>query len=171
MRTDLLPNCFMYDVNCDVRLQMNKLLAIGELVKRRHVLLHPVRSVSFISALMRDPRVELPRKVIFSLLVSTMLVLLLFPDVLEEGILTSIFPVLGTILGIPLGAGLDWAAFAMLSVYLLRLFPADIVNEHYLLHIFNKSIGVASPGKPALDISRDKPLIDAETGLVIQQQP
>ncbi len=148
---------------------MNKLLAIGEMVKRRHVLLHPVRSINFVGGLMRDPRIELPRKVVFTLLVSTMLVLLLFPDILEEGILTSIFPVLGTLLGIPLGAGLDWAAFAMLSVYLLRLFPADIVNEHYLVHVLNKSISVSSPGKPVLDNTRDKPLIDAETGLVIQQ--
>jgi hypothetical protein len=40
-------------------------------------------------------------------------------------------PLVGTVLGIPLDAGFDWIALSLVSINLLRIFPADIVSEHY----------------------------------------
>ena len=116
---------------------MMKLATLGAIVKRRQVFLHPVRSVNFLRALMVDRRIPLPKKALFVAMSCTMLALLLFPDVISETILSMILPVLGSILGIPVDIGLDWAAFAILSVNLLRVFPADIVNEHYTAQVLN----------------------------------
>lgn len=117
---------------------MMKLSTIGAVVKRRQILFHPVRSLRFVRALMLDRRISLARKAVFVLLVSTMLLLLLFPDIIEESILSTVMPVLGTILGIPLDVGFNWAAFAVVSVYLLRLFPADVVHEIYSAQILRQ---------------------------------
>jgi len=35
------------------------------------------------------------------------------------------------LLGVPLDAGFDWVAFALVVVTLLRFFPAEILAEHY----------------------------------------
>lgn len=110
---------------------MFKLAKLAALVSRRHVFFHPIRTGKFLNAIMRDDRIHTSRKVLFSLLVSALLVILVFPDALEETVISMILPVIGTIIGIPLSLGIDWGTFAVLSVYLLRVFPAEIVNEHY----------------------------------------
>ena len=46
-------------------------------------------------------------------------------------------PLVGTVLGVPIDAGFDWVAFALVSISLLRFFPAPLVAEHYD-RIFNK---------------------------------
>jgi hypothetical protein len=62
---------------------------------------------------------------------------LFFPDLFSETFLTFVLPAIGTVLGIPLDAGFDWIAFAMVSISLLRYFPSEIVSEHYR-NIFNR---------------------------------
>jgi hypothetical protein len=64
----------------------------------------------------------------------TLLVALLFPEALGDLIAFIGLPGLGGIadlLGIPTEAGFDWIAFAVAAYNLLRLFPTDIVGEHY----------------------------------------
>jgi hypothetical protein len=84
-----------------------------------------------ITALLGDSRVALWRKIGFFLLIAFLIVILAFPDIIDEIGLSVILPLIGTILGIPLDAGFDWLVFALLVVSFLRIFPAHIVAEHY----------------------------------------
>jgi len=66
-----------------------------------------------------------------------MLVLLLFPDAFGEVVLSTILPLVGTVLGIPIDVGFDWGVFAIVVVSLLKVFPPELVSEHYQ-RIFHK---------------------------------
>lgn len=99
--------------------------------KRRDIFFHFIKTGRLVGALFTDRRVSLVRKASFFALILAFLGILFFPDALDEIGLSVALPVLGTILGVPLDAGFDWIAFALVSVSLLRVFPAEIVSEHY----------------------------------------
>ena len=86
---------------------------------------------------MGDRRVPVVRKVLFVGSIAALAVFLFFPDFFSETFLSVVLPIVGTVLGIPIDAGFDWIAFAMVSVSLLRYFPSEIVSEHYS-NIFNR---------------------------------
>ena len=86
---------------------------------------------------MTDRRIALWRKALFFGSIGGLLVILLFPDAINEVVLSTILPLAGTVLGIPLDAGFDWVAFSMVVVTLLRFFPAELVAEHYH-RLFNR---------------------------------
>ena len=100
--------------------------------RRIDVFLHGFKTFRLIGALMADGRVALWRKAFFFGSIACLLVILLFPDVINEFVLTTILPLVGTALGVPLDAGIDWLGFALVVVSLLRFFPADLVAEHYM---------------------------------------
>jgi hypothetical protein len=99
--------------------------------RRRDILFHLPRTFRLVGALVKDGRVSAVRKVGFFLCLALLVAILAFPDTLDELGLSIVLPLIGTILGIPLDAGFDWLAFALVSVSLLRLFPSEIVNEHF----------------------------------------
>jgi hypothetical protein len=99
--------------------------------KRFDVFFHLIRTGKLIGSLLGDRRISIVRKVSFLLSVGALLVVLLFPDVLGEVVWSTILPFIGTVLGVPIDAGFDWAAFAIVVVSLLRFFPAEVVSEHY----------------------------------------
>jgi hypothetical protein len=99
--------------------------------RRRDIFFHAIKTSRLIGALTKDRRVSIARKVIFFVLVLLLLAVLLFPDAIDELGLSIVLPVLGTVLGLPIDAGFDWLAFALAVVSLFRLFPAEIVSEHY----------------------------------------
>ena len=99
--------------------------------KRRDIFFHFIKTGKLIGALSADRRVSLVRKVFFYGIILVLLAILIFPDALDEIGLSVILPFIGSVLGIPIDAGFDWIAFALLSVSLLRVFPAEIVSEHY----------------------------------------
>jgi hypothetical protein len=99
--------------------------------KRLDVFFHSFKTVRLIGALFKDRRISVVRKTFFVVSIVVLLALLAFPDALGELGLSVVLPVVGTILGIPIDAGFDWAVFALLLVNLLRIFPADMVTEHY----------------------------------------
>ncbi|MEO7020818.1 MAG: hypothetical protein ABI234_11760 [Ktedonobacteraceae bacterium] len=101
------------------------------LPKRRKIFFHFIKTGKLIGALNRDRRIAIWRKIAFWVAIIALLALLFFPDFFEEAVLSVILPFVGTILGIPLDAGFDWTAFALVSVNLLRIFPNDLVGEHY----------------------------------------
>lgn len=103
--------------------------------KRLDFFFHAVKTFKLIGALLADGRVPFLRKVLFIGSIAGLLVVLFFPDLLGETIMSTILPFVGTVLGVPIDAGFDWIAFALLMVSLLRFFPAEMVSEHYL-HIF-----------------------------------
>lgn len=100
--------------------------------RRIDVFLHGFKTFKLIGALMTDGRVALWRKVFFFGSIAGLLVILLFPDAINEFVLTAILPLVGTVAGVPIDAGMDWVGFALVVVSLLRFFPADLVAEHYL---------------------------------------
>lgn len=105
--------------------------------KRFDVLFHAVKTFKLIGALMVDGRVPVVRKVLFLGSIAALVVVLFFPDLVSEAFLSTVLPIVGTVLGVPLDAGFDWVAFALVIVSLLRYFPSDIVSEHYM-SIFDK---------------------------------
>ena len=107
--------------------------------KRLDIFFHLTKTFKLIGALISDRRIPLWRKALFFGSISGLLLILLFPDALGEVVMSTILPLAGTILGIPIDAGFDWVAFALAIVTLLRFFPADLVAEHYR-QVFQKRI-------------------------------
>jgi hypothetical protein len=99
--------------------------------RRRDIFLHFVKTGKLIGALFTDPRVPVMRKVLFIVAIAVLLAVLLFPDTVGELGLSAVLPLVGTVLGVPIDAGFDWTAFALLAVNLLHVFPAYLVGEHY----------------------------------------
>jgi hypothetical protein len=99
--------------------------------RRRDVFFHFIKTGKLVGALSRDRRIAIWRKIIFFSAIIALLVVLLFPDFIDEAVLSVVLPIVGTFLGIPLDAGFDWMAFALFSVSLLHIFPAEVVTEHY----------------------------------------
>jgi hypothetical protein len=99
--------------------------------KRLDMLFHAGKSLKLVGSLMTDPRIAFWRKGLFFGAIALLLALLFFPDVFGEFVMSSILPLVGTVLGVPLDAGFDWLSFALVVVSLLRLFPPELVSEHY----------------------------------------
>ena len=104
--------------------------------RRFEVFFHLIKTGKLIGLLLIDRRVPVIRKLLFVLSVALFLIILFFPDVIGEAILIAVLPPVGTVLGVPLDAGFDWVAFALIVVSLLRFFPPEMVSEHYR-NIFN----------------------------------
>ncbi len=100
--------------------------------KRRDVFFHIGKTLQLIGALVTDRRIPVWRKALFAGSIAGILAILLFPDAFNEVVLSTIMPLVGTVLGVPLDAGFDWVAFTFVIVSLLRFFPAELVSEHYL---------------------------------------
>ena len=99
--------------------------------KRLDIFFHLKKTFRLIGSLLADPRIPLWRKALFFTSIGGLLVILLFPDILGEFVMSTVLPLAGTVIGIPIDAGFDWVAFALAIVTLLRFFPADLVAEHY----------------------------------------
>lgn len=99
--------------------------------KRRDIFFHAIKTSQLVGALSKDRRVPIIRKVCFFGIILALVLILLFPDAIDETILSVALPFVGTILGVPLDVGFDWIALALVSVSLLRIFPTDVVSEHY----------------------------------------
>lgn len=81
--------------------------------------------------LLIDVRVSVMRKILFLFPVIALALLLIFPDALNEAFLSTVLPIVGTVLGVPIDAGFDWIAFGLVALNLLHVFPDEIVAEHY----------------------------------------
>jgi hypothetical protein len=98
---------------------------------RIEIFFHIFKTGRLVKALLFDRRVSLWRKVFFFSAIGALLFLLLFPDLLNETVMSIVLPLAGTVLGVPLDAGFDWLAFAIAVVTLFRFFPPELVAEHY----------------------------------------
>ncbi len=103
---------------------------------RMEIFWHIAKTGRLIKALLLDRRVSLWRKAFFFGSIGGLLFLLLFPDLINETVMSTVLPLAGSVIGVPLDAGFDWLAFAIAVVTLLRFFPAELVAEHYR-RIFN----------------------------------
>lgn len=94
------------------------------------LLLHIHKTYSLIRAVLADARVHWLPKVMFLSCIGAMLLVLLGGDMMA-GVAESVVPLIGPVVGLPVDASLDWVAFTVIAFNLLKLFPAEIVGEHY----------------------------------------
>jgi hypothetical protein len=99
--------------------------------RRVDIFFHAFKTLKLIRALTLDRRVPLSRKILFFGTLGGFLIILLFPDLIGETILSAVLPVVGTVIGVPIDTGFDWMAFAFVAINLLRYFPAELVADHY----------------------------------------
>jgi hypothetical protein len=99
--------------------------------KRLDIFFHGLKTAKLVKALMTDGRIPIVKKGLFVGSIVAFLVILLFPDAINETIMSTVLPLIGTVLGVPVDAGFDWIAFALVGVSLLRFFPKEILSEHY----------------------------------------
>jgi len=99
--------------------------------RRWDIFFHAGKTFKLIGGLMTDRRVSLWRKLLFVGSVGGLLLLLFFPDLFSEAVLSTVLPIVGTIAGVPIDAGFDWMVFALVAVNLLKFFPAELVAEYY----------------------------------------
>jgi len=99
--------------------------------KKRDVFFHSIKLTKLVGAVLKDRRVSVLRKGAYLGIVGLLLGALLFPEVFAD-VVTLITPLLPLeALEIPTDAAVDWVAFAVASFSLLKLFPKEIVGEHY----------------------------------------
>lgn len=113
--------------------------------KRHELFFHGVKTFKLVGSLVKDPRIPFTRKVLFFGAIAALVVVMFFPDLLSEFVLSTVLPVVGTVTGIPLDAGMDWLAFAFVVVNLFRFFPSEVVSEHYR-RIFKAEFPAVEPG-------------------------
>ena len=97
------------------------------------LLFHIRKTFMLASAVLHDSRVHWMPKVAFLVSAGALALVVLVPELGIDGIMAAV-PGLGWIgdaLGIPAEASLDWVAATVAAFNLLKLFPSDIVGEHY----------------------------------------
>ena len=97
---------------------------------------HLFRTFALGGSLLSDRRIHPVSKVAFVALLGVVIAAALGVDVAAEVITQglNIIPGLGVLLGIgefPVDAVVDWVLVAVVAFNLLKLFPAQIVGEHY----------------------------------------
>lgn len=96
---------------------------------------------------MRDSRVQILPKALFIGSVVFILAALFTPEALAE--LVAVVPGLGDILALgflPVDGVIDWMALGLLALNLMKMFPQDIVNEH-----FDNIVAKKKPTGPIVD--------------------
>ena len=102
-------------------------------VRQASLLFHLGKTTALITAIMRDVRVHWLPKVVFFIVLGALLLALLFPESAAE-LLGFGIPGIGwafDALGIPVDATIDWAVLGVAAFNLLKLFPKEVVGEHY----------------------------------------
>ena len=95
------------------------------------LLFHVGKTARLAGALLVDRRVTIYRKLLF---IGSLLILglaLLAPDTIGLLLSDFVLPLVGPIIDIPADVALDWVAIAVAAYNLLRVFPEEIVTEHY----------------------------------------
>jgi hypothetical protein len=102
-------------------------------ISQASLLFHMGKTAALVSAIVKDARVHWLPKLFFFGILGALLLALLFPESAAE-IFGMGVPGIGwalDALGIPVDATIDWAALGVAAFNLLKLFPKDIVGEHY----------------------------------------
>jgi hypothetical protein len=100
------------------------------------MLLHVFKTVALGGALLADRRVHPIRKLVFVGVLGALVAAALGVEGVGEIVtqVLNVIPGLGVALGIgevPVDAAVDWILVAVVAFNLLKLFPAEIVGEHY----------------------------------------
>lgn len=98
------------------------------------LILHVRKTTALSAAVLNDVRVHWFSKALYVGGIGALLLAVLFPEMVGDLLAFVGLPGLGGIadlLGLPAEVGFDWVAFAVAAYNLLRIFPTDIVGEHY----------------------------------------
>jgi hypothetical protein len=95
------------------------------------MIIHPFKAVRFMSALGRDGRVSLLRKVLYIVPILVLVVALLLPETIIADVVALALPVVGPIVDIPADGVLDWAFIGLAAYALLGILPQAIVREQH----------------------------------------
>lgn len=99
--------------------------------RKRDLLFHSIKITKLVGAILKDRRVSIVRKGAYLGIVGLLLGALIFPEMFAD-VVTLISPLLPLeVLEIPADATVDWVAFVVATFSLLKLFPKEIVGEHY----------------------------------------
>jgi hypothetical protein len=94
------------------------------------MLLHLGKTFALTGAVLSDRRVHWLPKIAFLGVIGALVAGLIFPEMAVD--VLGAIPTAGLdMLGIPAEAGIDWVVFGVAAFNLLKLFPADVVGEHY----------------------------------------
>jgi hypothetical protein len=101
------------------------------------LLFHVGKTTRLAGALLADPRVSIFRKILFVGSLIILILALLAPETIGE-LVSSLLPLI-PFAELPADAALDWVAIAVAAYNLLRVFPDEVVVEHYnrLFHSSN----------------------------------
>lgn len=113
-------------------------------------IVHLPRTLKVAGNVMKDTRVNILPKIMFVGGIVALLVALLTPEALVE--LVAFIPGLGDLLaviGIPIDGAIDWLALGLAAFNLMKLFPQDVVNEHY-----DNAVAHAKPTGPIVDADK-----------------
>jgi len=100
------------------------------------LLLHPFRTLRFVNALRRDPRVPFLRKLLYVGPIAALLLALLMPEGIVAAAVSVLLPVIGPAISLPADAAVDWLGLAVAAYGLLGILPQAIVAEQHG-HIFH----------------------------------
>src|SRR5215469_15097696 len=95
------------------------------------LLIHLRKTFALIGAVLSDPRVHWIRKTLFLGTIAALVAALIGGDAVNEFLDGLFFPLFGNLLGIPIDGTFDWIALSVAAYNLFKLFPAEIVGEHY----------------------------------------
>jgi hypothetical protein len=100
------------------------------------MVLHLVKTFSLTGSVLGDSRVHPARKVAFVTAMAALIGAALGVEGITEGVtqVLNVVPGLGLALGvgeIPLDGAIDWVLVGVAAFNLLKLFPAEVVGEHY----------------------------------------
>lgn len=100
------------------------------------MLFHMFKSMSLAVALLVDPRVHPGRKAVFITVIGALIAAAVGVEGIGEAVtqLLNVVPGLGAFIGlgeVPVDLTIDWVLVAAAMFNLLRLFPREIVGEHY----------------------------------------
>ncbi len=110
-------------------------------------IIHLPRTFKVAGNVMKDERVNIMPKIMFVGGIVALLAALLTPEAFAEAI--NLIPGLGQLLGvleIPVDGAVDWIALGIAALNLMKLFPQDVVNEHY-----DNVTGHSKPTGPIVD--------------------
>lgn len=108
--------------------------------RRRDLVFHLFKTIRLARILLWDRRVSRLRKGAFLGGMGILLALLLVPEMIADGatLLSPLFLLLGVEL--PAEGAIDWLAFTLASFSLLKVFPKEILGEHYE-RLFHRQAG------------------------------
>lgn len=97
------------------------------------MLFHMAKTFALTGSLLADERVHPARKAVFVTIMGVLIAAVLGVDAAGE-VVTNLFPIVGQFVGLgelPVDAVVDWVFVSVAAFNLLKLFPTELVGEHY----------------------------------------